>query len=257
VVIAIIAILAAILLPALAAAKFRAKVISCTSQFHQWCIVANVYANDDAQGRLPRFDWGGGGGSYIWDVSTNMVSGLAPFGLTVGMWFDPVRPLEFDAAEKLYGKPIVTIDDLQAAFNTNPYGECIIHFNWWVQRSGTGVVYPPDADSALRFLDLNSWVKNTPLGDYGTPKMVSKSKSWNNMTFISCVAGSSMNGKGLDKPLSGKASMDPNDCSPNLAHFLNGSLKGVNAAFADGHVEAHNKLQMKCGYSQGDPYWFY
>ena len=256
VVIAIIAILAAILLPALAAAKFRAKVISCTSQFHQWCIVANVYANDDAQGRLPRFDWGGGGGSYIWDVSTNMVSGLAPFGLTVGMWFDPVRPLEFDNAEKLYGKPIVTIEDLETAFNKNSYGEGIIHFNWWVQRSGTGVAYPPDSSTSPLFLILNSWARNTPLGNYGTPKRLHDNAAAH-VPFISDKAGSSMNGRGFDRPLTGKASMNPNDCSPNTAHFVNGVLLGVNAAYADGHVEAHNQSQMNCGYNQGDPYWFY
>ncbi|HTY86193.1 MAG TPA: prepilin-type N-terminal cleavage/methylation domain-containing protein [Candidatus Acidoferrum sp.] len=267
VVIAIIAILAALLLPALAQAKFRAKTLNCMSNFKNWCTMVNVYANDDPQGRLPRFDWAGGGGSYCWDVATNMVTSLGPYGLTIPMWFDPVRQDEYDAVAKKfkdkYGREMASLEDLEASFNINNFTEGIIQHNWWVQRSGSlpatsGSIFPKDKDSEPLFLTLNLWARGTPLGEYGTPKKASKSESWNMVPFISCKAGASSKGAGLNPPASGtSAKMSVNDIANNTAHFYNGVLKGVNAAYADGHVEQHSKSQMVCGYSQGDPFWFY
>src|SRR5690348_9266000 len=90
VVIAIIAILAGMLLPALSRAKFRAKVANCTSQLHQWVLVANMYATDDKKSRLPAFGSIGFGG-WPWDLDLAIVTNLMPYNLTVPMWFCPVH----------------------------------------------------------------------------------------------------------------------------------------------------------------------
>ncbi len=263
VVIAIIAILASLLLPALSQAKFRAKVTNCVSNLKNWTVVVNMYAGDDAQGRLPQYDWNGAGGNYCWDVSTNMVNGLGPYGLTVPMWFDPVRPDEYDSAAQT--NDLSSLEGLQAMFNKNKYGEGIINQNWWVQRAQRAnpaptSLYPPDMYSDPNtwagILGGNPWMRYTPVGQEGYPSIPSR-KSWNLCPFISCKAGSSMNGAGFAKPASGVASYNPKDCSPNTAHFYNGTLKGVSAAYADGRVESHTQKQMFCGYIQNDPYWFY
>src|ERR1035441_11128698 len=101
VVIAIIAILAAILLPALAKAKYRALIINCTSNYKQWATMTGVYATDDAQGSMPSFLVANAGGNPT-DVSLLFIANLEPYGMTIPMYFCPARPLDWDVANNQY-----------------------------------------------------------------------------------------------------------------------------------------------------------
>jgi prepilin-type N-terminal cleavage/methylation domain-containing protein len=137
VVIAIIAILAALLLPALARAKAKAKEINCLSNFRQWAMSANLYAGDN-RGRFPMF---GNIGNNPWDLASDMVPGMINYGLTVPMWFCPVRAGEFLEANNWFvanaKRPIINNADLKAYYELRfGFGFVILQHSWWVPRSG-------------------------------------------------------------------------------------------------------------------------
>lgn len=266
VVIAIIAILAAMLLPALASAKFRAKVTTCTSNLRQWTLVANMYAGDHKD-MLP-VDVPNGGGDYAWDIGTNMLNLLAPYNCSVPLWFDPVRPAGYADYLKWLKQhyPNANASDFTSCrlyFAANFPQEISWHagYDYWVPRAqspGSATMYPPDYYNKNRAI-WPTWLKNETTPTFAMTGWIHKTsdKGGGLVPFISCTAGSG--GPGDNTGLkSAAAGADPHDCSSLTAHFMGNQFVNINLGFVDGHVTTHNVGQMLCVYvSGGTEYWYY
>jgi prepilin-type N-terminal cleavage/methylation domain-containing protein len=92
VVIAVIAILAAMLLPALAAAKDKAKRVQCLNNLHEIEVAINVYAGD-FDDNLPVMQ---GSANWAWDLPDSVAQIMLNSGLTKKSFYDPGTEPRFD-----------------------------------------------------------------------------------------------------------------------------------------------------------------
>lgn len=228
VVIAIIAILAALLLPALSAAKFRAKCVNCTSNYRQWGITANMYSGEHHEA-LPTFPMTGSS-LNPWDVSLNMVPGLAPYGLTIPMWFCPVRPNEYNDADAqfyhFYHRHIANLTDLNRALQIHGglSGAFVtLYHAWWVPRLLNGdprYPFPSPTMAGTSAHNTNGWPSRV------TDRIAGKQPIISDYCY-----GPGTNTTGM---LAG--------------HSMGSQVANVNLGFADGRVETHQRSVIQWQY---------
>ncbi len=261
VVIATMAVLAVMLLPALAGTQSQSKVAACAARFRQWAVSANLYAHDN-RGWLPTAN-PYAGGLYANDVGTNLINMLYPYGMDVPDWFCPMRPNDMDRAnawgQANLGHPIQNATDLRVYFSRTGFGECNLNDNYWVLRAQGSGSFPVDYSQKPQTV-WPFWLKiGMPTSAiYGWPQRL-HDLAVPYVPFVSDYAGAGNDAiSGLISPAIGPYL---SDISPNTAHYVNGTLLGVNLGFADGHVASHSPSQMRCVYASSSvgsgPYWFY
>ena len=275
VVIATVAILTAVLLPALAGGKYPSKIINCASNFKSWTTMANVYASDDPKGMYPSFVAATSGADPT-DVSTNFILNLAPYGFTIPMFFCPVRDFEFNGANAEFrngASPPVTfplppiaqaipphhkdmssLSDLVVWINAranNQYFAKLI-YDWWVPRSSSvgGPMWPAP----------NSASFSTGIAPPGCPGWPSKPSDpfMGNQPIISDIA--EVGGAGVTTVAAGEATIPKITQNKFNAHqYPIGTLSSINLGFGNGGVETHGVADIHWQYSgngESDSYFY-
>jgi prepilin-type N-terminal cleavage/methylation domain-containing protein/prepilin-type processing-associated H-X9-DG protein len=234
VVIAIIAVVAGLVVPSLTYARFRSKGTVCSNNYRQWGISVGLYAADDGKGRLPSFALPVNRMAQYssiepWFVALEMITNMAPHGVTVPMWFCPTRAYRLKLHQGnfrvLRGREMSTPADLVDEYaNVQKAAFAGPDLFWWVPRRL--------GDSSLSFPDPK--LLKTRLPDAWPSRMDDPTIS--TMPFISDWTVGEVSEDGLTRTVTGGGHAWP---------AMGRSIKSSNSGFADGHVETRSKEKLQ------------
>ncbi len=248
VVIAIIGVLAALLVGGLATAQFWGRVASCSNNFRQWGIAVNLYANEDPFGRLPAYamrvsEFGDYGDLLPWMISREMGTNLGRYGVTVPLWFCPVRPYDLQRVKNNMnwvraGWTLDSLEDLTKYWEWEsghgspgqPRNFAGIRYNWLVPRplTDSGSIYPDPKVVHSRIPD--GWPRKLedPSGAIQPILTDSTYGTWNEdkTAFQSFASGHRF-------PMQ------------TTADNIRSSMRSINVLFVDGHVETRGVGQLQ------------
>jgi prepilin-type processing-associated H-X9-DG protein len=260
VIIAVIAILAATLLPALAKTKFRDQYASCTANLRQWGVVCAAYASQDKQNRLPGFYIPFGAGAALWDVATDMANNLQPLGATVPMFFCPAKPWDFQRIQAVNTVALTNVTQFVTANDPSGYQGIgypytpknspsppsaqhvylSMFYSVYMLRNDSGGWWPFDSTSYKALQPAELQTANTNLVGWPRPWPMSaldKTAAYNPIMTDRCFANS----------LPTTANPYPFDtwAWPENGHPYGNKVINLNLLYADGHVTTHPHDQIK------------
>ena len=259
VVIAIIALLMAIVMPALRAAKFHAQSLLCKANVRQWAMMANLYAQDWDE-KLPDQQMGTAKwGANAWDVSAEFTSysgeHTAYFEGTNFRTLPEPQPCittTYGINEvKMKYCPLIapqSLDTLQAMMDVWASSgiTLLVGYTWWTPRSEG----PPLAD-------LSNYVPRDNV-NFPSPgklkhplKVTDKSAAYMPILTDSVFRDNAAPVDDLsddyvainDLTYTIYDGLQPNEVY--TTHIRNGKIRDINLSYADTHVETHSEEEIK------------
>jgi prepilin-type N-terminal cleavage/methylation domain-containing protein/prepilin-type processing-associated H-X9-DG protein len=244
VVIGIIAVLIAILLPALAKARFQATLTACASNQRQLGAAMLMYANAN-HGFLPRFDLTGGGQANLSDLLGGPDGFFSYFNskykLPKDVLFCPAGNTE-------------TYDYIFNNFNSGAHPMQAISYSLWVPHKSNGILvppvyfsYPPPAGAVP--LVLFAIDTNPPI--HAAIRLGEKVGVRNPMLSDSVYCSLSV---GWPNPVNVDFSTvsQGNYQTQYGGHYRKGALDSINVCYLDGHAERIPAKQVKVRYGSNN-----
>ena len=224
VVISIIAVLAALLLPTLGYARFRAKCVMCASNIRQ-CVTACKIYSSDYEGQLPRVDPNMSTGYNANEVGPGFMALLANYGLTDGVWWCP----------------LCRWSDSGKALWINYFGPTMYRTpqTYYVPRKDSNGTWHP--------VGYPTWTGD-PAGRTNPiiSCMVMRATG-------TCPSPPSIEGLGYYEQIY------PSGAGDGGFHIWRGRVDNTNVGYMDGHVEVHrtNQITNYWHHASGNWYTFY